>query len=396
MTSHIPHAPAPVDTLPDGVRWDAERRRLKVLNPALADIVLRDPHIITGVDRSSQDMAKIMPGPNETPTVTQFFELWYTVGDNYATFNTELRKAFATRVVERFDPMFAELADRHAAAMPDSGDLARDYLSPYFMHSTFAMLGVPEREWPNLAKVAKLVIYLFKQQLLGVTEHPRGEVQAFHTVMSYLKSVTDDLLTGSADSPFLTAARSLSTLDKNTWPIAALVGQLLMAGIEPMIVGTSIACRNLYADPNALAALRDGDVSSADVAEEVLRQNPPFGNIFRFVHEPCDCLGVALEPGTIVAIDIAGVNLALAPADEPRRGCPVKPSSVLTFGKGTHYCLGANSARLQVAQGVRSLVSTHPDLRIDEKRTRIDTHNNLKEVRSLPYRTGEMTREETR
>jgi cytochrome P450 len=151
-----------------------------------------------------------------------------------------------------------------------------------------------------------------------------------------------------------------------------------MAGIEPMIVGSSIACRDIWADPALLGALRSGTASADEIAEEVLRRNPPFGNIFRFVAEPCACLGVRLEPGTIVAVDIAAVN----------GRCPVRSrSAVLTFGKGAHYCLGANSARVQVAAGLRQLVAGRPSLRVDPAAARIDTHNNLKEVRALPYTT---------
>ncbi|UVS78675.1 Cytochrome P450 PerV [Actinokineospora sp. UTMC 2448] len=368
--------------MPPGLRWDDTRSRLKVLTPELADIALRDPHIITGVDRSKESMARLMPAEDGAPTIVQFFELWYTVNDNYTPFNTELRKVFTARSAAECADRFTALAARHAAALPARGDLARDYFGPYLTTSTFAMLGVPEGDWPNLTKVAKLVIHLFKQQLLGVTEHSAAEVRAFETVMRYLKSLTDRLL-ADGSSPFLDAARTLSTMDTGTWPIAALVGQLLMAGIEPMITASAVAVREIWRDPALPGRLRDGDADAGQVAEEVMRQQPPFGNIFRFVREPCDCLGVRLDPGTVVAIDTAAVNLAEAPAADPAHGCPVRPSAVLTFGRGTHYCLGANSARLQVATGLRELVRR--PVALDPSAVRIDTHNNLKEVRAVPY-----------
>lgn len=370
--------------LPDGLRWDAGRNRLKVLSPALADVVLRDPHIITGVDRSRAGMAKAMPEENGTPSITQFFELWYTVSDNYAPFNTELRKVFTLRSADSYVDMFERMAAERAAALPADGDLARDYFSPFFMDSTFAMIGVPEADWPNLTKVAKLVIHLFKQQLLGVTEHGPREQAAFAAVMRYLKDLTDRLL-AEADSPFVDAARRLSSMDRSTWPIAALIGQLLMAGIEPMIVGGAIASRIVWSDPELPGLLRAGEVDAGEVAEECMRQSPPFGNVFRFVAEPCSCLGVPLEPGTIVAIDTEAVNLAERGPTAPVRGCPVRPTAVLTFGRGAHYCLGANTARRQVAAALRALVAARPDLRVDPAAVRIDTHNNLKEVRALPY-----------
>ena len=372
-------------SLPEGLHWDPERNRLKVRNPQLADAVLRDPHIVTGIAHGRPGEAPRLPADGETPSIVGFFQLWYTVGPSYPRFSTELRKAFTKHTVEAFAERFRDVADHHLAAMPTRGDLVCDYLSPYFMHSTFSMIGVPEREWPNLTKVARLVIHLFKQQLRGVRQHDAREVAAFHTAMRYLKRLTDEMLDGDSDAPFLLAARRLAPLDPSTWPVAALVGQLLMAGIEPMTVGAASAYRDLAARPDALAAARRGSLDMGQIAEEVMRLNPPFAHMFRFVAQPCDCLGTHLEPGTIVAIDIAAVNMAMAPARDSVAGCPVRHSAVLTFGKGTHYCLGANSARVQVAVGLRQLVTAKPTLRLNTEAIRINTHNNLKEVRAIPY-----------
>jgi cytochrome P450 family 130 len=374
-----------VATLPHGLQWDAQRQRLRVTTAELADQVLRDLHIITGVDHGRDQASTASPGSDDVPSVTHFFQLWYTVGDSYTEFNTELRKAFTTRTVGSFRDGFEQLAYQHVAAMPNRGDLAREYLTPYFMNSTFWMIGVPEEHWPSLAKVAKLVIHLFKQQLRGVREHSQRELGAFEMAMRYLKSLTDRLLASKKETPFLAAARRLACLSDSSWPITALIGQLLMAGIEPMIVGTAVTCRRVWHDDDLLARLRTERVDPAQLVEEAMRQAPPFANIFRFVQQSCDCLGVPLRPGTVLAIDIASVNMAGHPPIERLTGCPVKLSSVMTFGKGTHYCLGANSARLQVTAAVRQLAAEYPELHIDESGLRVDTHNNLKQVLAMPY-----------
>lgn len=55
-----------------------------------------------------------------------------------------------------------------------------------------------------------------------------------------------------------------------------------------------------------------------------------------------------------------------------------------TFGKSTHYCLGANSARLQVAAAIRQLATARTGVLLEEP-VRIDSDNNLLQVVSLPY-----------
>ncbi|MEQ4715019.1 VOC family protein [Nonomuraea sp. B19D2] len=372
----------------DGIRWDSARNRLMVLSPELAEVALKDPHIVTGVSHGRGEGAGRLPREGEAPDVAGFFEMWYTVGDDYARFNSELRKAFTTRAVERFADGMARLADSRLDGLPGEGDLAADYLGPYIMDSTFLLLGVPEEEWPRLAKVSQLVIHLFKQQLRGYTEPSEKERSAFAIAMTYLKALTDELLAGPADTPFVQAARRLVRAEDGNWPIAALIGQLLMAGIEPMITGASVTCRRIWSDPDLLAGLRTGALDPGEVAEEVMRHHPPFGNIFRFVAEPCDCLGVPLSPGTVLAIDVAAINQERVPPRPLGQGCPLRSSDVLTFGKGLHYCLGANSARLQISIAVRRLVTAEPAIAVEADRMVIDTMNNLKEVRSLPYVKG--------
>jgi cytochrome P450 len=368
--------------LPTGLRWRVPGSRLAVSRLDLAELVLRDPHIITGIDHSHAGSPGMAAGPSddEVPGVVEFFDLWYTVGDSYAVFNAELRRAFTARTAAGFTPQFAAVADRGLAKLPPAGDLATAYLSPYFLHSTFALLGVPEADWPNLTKVARVVIHLFKERLRGTVEHSEAELRAFATVLRFLKALTDRLLAADpvcdAEAPFLTAARRLAPRCATTWPVAALIGQLLMAGIEPMVVGTAAACRSLYGEPGLRQAVQDGTMDAGAVAEEAMRSSPPFGNIFRWVREPCGCLGVPLAPGTLIAIDVAAVH----------GGCPARGRSTqLTFGRGTHYCLGANTARVQIAVALRQLVTVRPTLRLVLDGVRIDADNNLKAVRALPY-----------
>jgi cytochrome P450 len=367
-------------TLPPGLRWDTARGRLKVTTPDLADVIMHDPHIITGIQHGHDPAAVRLPADGELPSVSQFFQLWYTVGADYPRFNTELRKAFTAGVVRGFDTAFNAMARGYVRALPVRGELAAGYFLPFFMHSTFDMIGVPDADWPNLAKAAKLVVHLFKQQLLGVREHSPRELYAFATVMHYLRSLTDRLLAADIDTPFLAAARVLVRDPPNNWPIAALIGQLLMAGIEPMVAGAAEGGLAIWRDPELLARARAGTADFADIAEDAMRRRPPFEHIFRFVARPCDCLGVPLAPGTVLAVEVAPVNMANA-ADG---GCPVKPGAVWTFGKGTHYCLGANSARLQVAAAIRQLAVARPGIRLVEP-ARFDSENNLRQVISLPY-----------
>lgn len=362
---------------------------LTVRDPDRAEALLRDPHVVAGMERDGPGAAPV-PAWDQPPTVGEFLALWYTNGDDYPAVSAVLRRAFTARAVAGFVAPCAELAAARAAALPPQGDLVQEYLSPALLHGTYTVLGMPPDQWPRLDRVTAVLLRVFRSVLRGAGG-PGGDAaaaQAFEVAVGYLGALTGHVLDNGPRTPFLDALRDLAAGAPNRWPAAAVLGQLLMAGTEPMVVGAAVACREIWSDPALHAGLRDGSIDAGPVTEEALRRYPPFHTLFRFVREPCDCSGDRLLAGTAIAIDIAAVNLAREPAQlPPLRGCPVRPASVLTFGRGDHFCLGAAAARIQVPLVVQRLVQDGPALRIDPEQVQITADGFLREVHALPYST---------
>jgi hypothetical protein len=88
---------------------------------------------------------------------------------------------------------------------------------------------------------------------------------------------------------------------------------------------------------------------------------PAIGVLPRTVVEPMEILGTPCAPGTLLCLATASANRDPSVWDRPddfvldrfeRPGAP----RLLTFGTGSHYCLGANLARMTLAEEVRGLV----------------------------------------
>jgi cytochrome P450 len=357
---------------------------ITVRDPARAEALLHDRHVVPGMER---DGPRVVPVPAEdaTPTIPEFLALWYTNGQDYSTVSAVLRRAFTARALAGFAAPCAELASRRAASLPPHGDLVREYLSPALLHGTFTILGMPAAQWPRLHRATTVLLRVFRDVLRGGGE---SMAPAFDLIMRYLKALTDDVLDGGPRTPFLEALRELAADAPSRWSATAVLGQVLMAGTEPMIVGAAVTCHEVWSDPELHSGLGDGSIEAGPVVEEALRRSPPFRTLFRFVREPCDCTGERLPAGTAIAIDIGAVNLARDPAPPTLRGCPASPASVLTYGRGDHYCLGAAAARMQVPIVVQRLVRDAPRLRINPHQVRISTHGFLREVHALPYSTA--------
>jgi cytochrome P450 len=78
--------------------------------------------------------------------------------------------------------------------------------------------------------------------------------------------------------------------------------------------------------------------------------------------------GVTIPAGTLVIADTAAANRDPAVYDDPdrlditREGAPAMP----VFGGGVHYCLGANLARIELAEAITIMACRMPNIRCSD------------------------------
>jgi len=96
--------------------------------------------------------------------------------------------------------------------------------------------------------------------------------------------------------------------------------------------------------------------------EECLRVEPPVQFTDRAVVEPCELGGVELRPGMLVAAVIAAANRDPERFPDPDRFDVARQGERhLSFGSGSHYCLGAALARLEAEIAIGGLLGRFPD-----------------------------------
>jgi cytochrome P450 len=83
--------------------------------------------------------------------------------------------------------------------------------------------------------------------------------------------------------------------------------------------------------------------------EEVLRYEPPFRGHYRHVVNDTKLCGVELPAGSRLLLLWGAANRDPSHFDEPGQFRLDRPAgkSHITFGKGTHFCVGAALARLE-------------------------------------------------
>ncbi|MFJ3856355.1 cytochrome P450 [Streptomyces sp. NPDC090085] len=149
---------------------------------------------------------------------------------------------------------------------------------------------------------------------------------------------------------------------------------LFTAGYETSANLICTALHRLLADPGQLAAVRRGDASWEDAVEEALRVDAPaFYGLLRFAVEDIDMgEGVVIGRGDpiIVSFGAAGRDPAVHGADADRFDV-LRPTrgQHLSFGFGTHHCLGAALARAECAIALRRFFERFPDAALAQETT---------------------------
>lgn len=371
-------------TLPRGLERRPDTGQWVVRSQDLANIVLRDPHIGMSLDPDRRGVE--LPGPDEVPSVPQFFELWYRRSANDPVLGPRLRKAYSATAINPSVPVFDGLAADLAAALPARGDLVDAYITPYCLNSTFALMGFPRADWPSLTKAYHVLMYVIRQRFLGVLDLPERHRRAFAATMRFLGSAVRAAVTAREPSPLMAAlAGHAADHETSVWADVATIGQLLAAGVPQVNTGVAVSVRALYTG-DMVDRVRANEVTVEQVAEEAMRLTPPFLVVAGWVNETCDCLGVRLEPRSAILVDIPAVNCDPERVPDPAAFCPTRSrADNITFGRGRHYCLGATAARAQVAAALRGLLKVGAAFTPDVAALRIDNDGFSQSAKSLPF-----------
>ena len=129
----------------------------------------------------------------------------------------------------------------------------------------------------------------------------------------------------------------------------SIVQQLLVAGNETTTKMLTEMMRLLGENPDEWRRLKD-DPSRVDrVVEETLRLSTPTQGMWRIVTRDVELGGVHIPAGSRLVVVYSAANRDPSVFPAPDAFDPDRPElrEHLAFGKGIHYCLGANLSRLE-------------------------------------------------
>jgi len=138
---------------------------------------------------------------------------------------------------------------------------------------------------------------------------------------------------------------------------------ILIGGDETTRHVLSGGLHELLRHPDQVRLLRD-DPSRIPVAvEEMLRWVSPIKNMCRTIVSDISWYGAELPAGDKVMLLYESANFDAKHFDDPERfDISRSPNEHLAFGSGTHFCLGASLARLELRVMLEQLFKRVPDI----------------------------------
>ncbi|MCB2075193.1 MAG: cytochrome P450 [Novosphingobium sp.] len=177
-----------------------------------------------------------------------------------------------------------------------------------------------------------------------------------------LANPRDDMLTGLAQA----------TLRDGTDPgltrKARLACFLFGAGQDTSARLVAFSFRVLGDSPDVQAKLRTEPHRVPEFVEEVLRFEPPVKTLSRLAVRDVEIGGVDIPKGAIVTICTGGVNRDPRCFTDPDRFDYDRPNvrDHVAFSRGSHACLGAPLARMEVRVALERFLQKTSDIRISE------------------------------
>lgn len=333
----------------------------EVLSYGLVRSVLRDPRFVTA-SGAALSLQGITAGPLWDRAIASILSL---DGEAHHRLRRLVSKAFAPRGAERLRGVAVEVITELVEPLTRVGhcDVVSEIARRYPIPVICALLGAARDDWHLFSAWADDI-----KKLLDWNVVHDGPVilAAFEQLEAYLedmiarrrRTLTEDLISdlirAEDDGDRLTRAE-----------LVRLASTLLIAGTDTTRNQLAAAVQVLADHPEQWALLASRPELASNAVHELMRYCPIVFGVPRKAAEDVELGGVTIPEDTIVLANTASANRDPAVYADPDRLDITRndPPAMLTFGGGTHYCLGAHLARVELTEALRMITQRMPNPR---------------------------------
>ncbi len=295
-----------------------------------------------------------LPGPEaaQLTDIIRYLSLWMVFKDPPE--HTRLRrlagKVFHARSMQAMRPQVEQIAAWLLQRLDgrDAFDFIADFAGPLPCLVIMDMLGVPRAALADMKRMSDEMALFVGSSRTSPEKYGTAEA-ATHEMAAFFRALIDARRRAPRED-LLSELVHLSDGDDRLSDdeLVAMCILLLFAGHETTTNHIANGMLSLMRFPHQMARLRADAALAASAVEELLRYEGPSGALVRLVARSHALHGRALEAGQRLFVMLNAANRdPRAYADPDRLDLDREGPPHLTFGSGTHICLGFPLARLE-------------------------------------------------
>ncbi len=293
-----------------------------------------------------------------------------------------INRGFTPRMVAKLEEIFLRITTEAIDAVAERGecDFVDDIAVPLPLLLIAEMIGIRREDHDRFHQWSDRMIAADGNADDPVVTAAAG--QAFFEYSTYVTEIIEDRRKNPRDDlvSILTGAKDegmLVQFDKEMMPgmetgeeyeslandeLIMMLVILLVAGNETTRNGISGGMQLLIENPAERQKLIDDPGLIPSAVEEMVRMVSPVNSFSRTVTRDTELRGKRLREGQRVLMIYPSANRDADVFDEPDTFRVERNPQHLGFGIGTHFCLGANLARMEMRVAFRELLRRLPDM----------------------------------
>jgi len=274
-------------------------------------------------------------------------------------------RGFTPRRMAELEPRIRAIASAHIDAFVASGrcDFIRDFAGKFPMDVISEMLGVPPADRDQLRAWADVVVHREE----GMTDVPPAGMEAAMHMLGYFHQLVADHRAHPRDD--LTAALLAAEIDGDRLDDGEILGFLflmIIAGNETTTKLLGNAVYWLWRNPDQRRLVEADPTLIARWVEETLRYDGSTQALARTVVGDVEMYGERMRDGDRVVLLVGAANRDERAFPDPERYDVMRDTTaMLSFGQGTHFCLGAALARLEARVALEEVARRFPDYAVE-------------------------------
>jgi cytochrome P450 len=309
-------------------------------------------------------------------------------GEDHLRLRRLVAKVFTPRAIGTWRDRTERVVDELLVAAAEQGsmDVMAEFALPLPVRIISEMLGMPSHDTGQLRTWSHTITKGLDPTLTA--EEDEAATVDGRAMFDYVAQVVEDKRKDPRDDILTALIHAEEAGDRlDTEEIVAQVMLLYVAGHETTanLIGNGVT--HLFRFPEQLDLLRADPGLDANAVEEVLRFEGPAHFTRRVNRDPLEIDGVTIPEASLITLALASANR------DPRKWGPTadvldiaRPGANehVSFGGGSHFCLGNALARLETQVALPRLVRSFPRMQPAYEEPAWTSRITLRGVGSLP------------